>query len=204
MPTRTERFKVPYQNNFKIHVFYAQLTIAYIDFMIFFRITSVGAICEILTDVHESDAHAVGQILDILLEDDCVSVDYETVLREERRTEWNATAVQAGIRQYSYQSCSQFVWYHSSNSRFQPSNWQYLYCGSKVRRWSGEFDPWRSVGVQSSLSATAQAIIIAGASHGNDLGPISDDDSPALAAAKARIQEIIAGWIATAGGNVPL
>lgn len=91
------------------------------NFAIFvLRITSVDAICEILTGEHESDAHAVGEILDILLEDDCVSIDYETVLREERRTEWNATAVEAGIRQYSYQSCSQFVWYHSSNSNFQP------------------------------------------------------------------------------------
>lgn len=84
------------------------------------RFTSVGAICELLTETYESDAHAVGRILDILLEDDCVSVDYETVLREERQTEWNATAVVYGLRQYSYQSCSQFVWYHSSNSRFQP------------------------------------------------------------------------------------
>lgn len=85
-----------------------------------YRLTSVDAICNIITGVHESDAHAIGEILDILLEDECVSVDYETVLREERQTAWNATAVEAGLRQYSYQSCSQFVWYHSSNSRFQP------------------------------------------------------------------------------------
>lgn len=38
----------------------------------------------------------------------------------------------------------------------------------------GQFDPWRSAGVQNDLSATAQAIVIAGASQGNDLGAISE------------------------------
>lgn len=38
----------------------------------------------------------------------------------------------------------------------------------------GEYDPWRSAGVTSDLSSTAQAIVIAGASQGNDLGPISE------------------------------
>lgn len=90
------------------------------DHLIYCRIVHVDGVCEILLGNYESDAHAVGAILDILLEDDCVSVDYGTVLQEERRTEWNATAVQYGLRQYSYQSCSQFVWYHSSNSRNQP------------------------------------------------------------------------------------
>lgn len=91
-----------------------------IAIFVYCRLVNVEGVCEILLGNHESDAHAVGAILDILLEDDCVSVDYETVLREERRIEWNATAVEAGLRQYSYQSCSQFVWYHSSNSRYQP------------------------------------------------------------------------------------
>lgn len=38
----------------------------------------------------------------------------------------------------------------------------------------GQYDPWRSAGVQSDLSASAQAIVIVGASQGNDLGPISE------------------------------
>lgn len=38
----------------------------------------------------------------------------------------------------------------------------------------GQYDPWRSAGVQADLSDTAEAIVIAGASQGNDLGEISE------------------------------
>ncbi len=59
----------------------------------------------------------------------------------------------------------------------------------------GEFDPWRSVGRQTSLNPSSPFILIRGGSQGNDLGPITDEDSDALLAAKRNIMEIITQWV---------
>lgn len=62
----------------------------------------------------------------------------------------------------------------------------------------GELDPWRSIGRQTQLNPSSPAIIIRGGSQGNDLGPITDDDSPQLAEAKRSIMETITRWIQNA------
>lgn len=222
-----------------IQIFFATMSAFYsilAQFDQFEEFPSIAEVCNIITGDHPSDAHAVGAILDLLLEDDCVFIDYEIVLEEERRTEWNATTVEFGIRQWSYQSCSQFVWYHSSNSTFQPfgssfpvdfmyracedvfgpnfdgpnliensARFNTIYGGLNPQVTNtlfvhGQFDPWRSAGVQQDLSETAEAIVIEGGSQGNDLGPSTDADSPALAAAKLRIQATIRGWILRSQG----
>jgi hypothetical protein len=223
-----------------IQIFFATISAFYSLLAEFEELVNIEGVCNIFLDPsHESPAHAIAEIIEILIEDDeqgCVDVSYERVLYEERQTDWNATALSYGIRQWSYQSCSQFVWYHSSTSRFQPFgssfpvefiyracedvfgpsfNEENLHLNSdrfntiygalnpqvtNVLFVHGQYDPWRSSGVQHDLSPTAQAIVIQGASQGNDLGPLTDDDSPALAAAKVRIQETIRGWILEAGG----
>lgn len=64
----------------------------------------------------------------------------------------------------------------------------------------GSLDPWRSLGVQEDLNDDAVALLINDASQGNDLGPISEDDSQELLAVKLRIKYLIRYWIARASG----
>jgi len=214
-----------------IQIFFATLSAFYSLLAQFDELVSIENVCEIFLGEHESDAHAIAELLDILLEDECVDISYERVLFEERQTAWDAPAVSYGLRQWSYQSCTQFVWYHSSNSRFQPfgnrfpAEFVYQACadvfGDNFNQTTlhansgrfntvygglnpsvtntifvhGQYDPWRSVGVTQNLGPSAQAIVIQGASQGNDLGPSTDADSAALTAAKTRIGEIIRGWV---------
>ncbi|XP_037043767.1 putative serine protease K12H4.7 isoform X3 [Bradysia coprophila] len=59
----------------------------------------------------------------------------------------------------------------------------------------GEHDPWSVLGRRTNLTEDAVAIVIEGATMGNDLGPATDADSDALAEAKEQIVEIIRGWL---------
>lgn len=43
-------------------------------------------------------------------------IDYDYIIESERQTEWNATAVETGDRQWSYQMCSTIGWFHTSGA----------------------------------------------------------------------------------------
>lgn len=62
----------------------------------------------------------------------------------------------------------------------------------------GELDPWRSIGRQTTLNPSSPAIVIRGASQANDLGPLSDEDSANVQAAKRQIMETITQWVENA------
>jgi len=62
----------------------------------------------------------------------------------------------------------------------------------------GELDPWRSLGIQNNLNPSSPAIVVRGASQGNDLAPITDDDSPQLVAAKQIVWDTIIQWVRNA------
>lgn len=50
----------------------------------------------------------------------CIDIDYQVAVEAERETNWDSDTVGFGLRQYTYQLCTQLGWYHSSNSNFQP------------------------------------------------------------------------------------
>ncbi|KAG4066772.1 hypothetical protein HA402_012839 [Bradysia odoriphaga] len=52
--------------------------------------------------------------------DECFNIDYEELIESERETEWNATSVVSGGRQWSYQLCGTIGWVPSSGSPDQP------------------------------------------------------------------------------------
>lgn len=63
----------------------------------------------------------------------------------------------------------------------------------------GELDPWRSIGVQTDLNPSTPAIVIRGASQGNDLGPIDEEtDSDEIIEAKRTISAVITEWVENA------
>lgn len=59
----------------------------------------------------------------------------------------------------------------------------------------GMNDPWRTVGIQESLSPLAPALLISGHAQGGDLGAILETDSPQLIAAKNQIKDTLNTWI---------
>lgn len=43
-------------------------------------------------------------------------VDYDYIIEAERETAWDATSVEVGYRQWSYQMCSSIGWFHTSGA----------------------------------------------------------------------------------------
>ncbi|GJQ77977.1 hypothetical protein Trydic_g2338 [Trypoxylus dichotomus] len=67
---------------------------------------------------------------------------------------------------------------------------------TKVVSVHGTVDPWHALGILEDLNPLAPAILINGTSHCADLSSIRDTDPPQLAAAKRRVQELVAEWLA--------
>lgn len=91
------------------------------DYTVFsYREASIRGTCALL----QGPGHPVQNIAAVLSfffnPDECMIVDYEFIVELERQTEWNATAVETGLRQWTYQTCSQIGWFHSSGSNEQP------------------------------------------------------------------------------------
>lgn len=87
---------------------------------IIFSEASIRGTCALL----QGPGHPVQNVAAVLSfffnPDECMIIDYEYTIESERETEWNATAVEVGYRQFSYQLCSQIGWFHSSTSPDQP------------------------------------------------------------------------------------
>ncbi|XP_037043766.1 putative serine protease K12H4.7 isoform X2 [Bradysia coprophila] len=67
----------------------------------------------------ESIAHVILAFIDPAA-GQCFNIDYDDIIENERRTEWDAPAVLSGYRQWTYQLCSQIGWFHTSTSPDQP------------------------------------------------------------------------------------
>ncbi len=65
---------------------------------------------------------------------ECLPNSYDYLVESDRIIDWDHPINEMGFRQFSYQRCTQFGWYHSSDSRFQPfgssfgSHWFYIVC----------------------------------------------------------------------------
>lgn len=74
----------------------------------------------------QSPVHAVLDVLNFLGnifgpdDDFCLPLDYDFVIEEERKTELDSIAAIYGIRQRTYQACTQLGWLHTSDSPNQP------------------------------------------------------------------------------------
>lgn len=59
----------------------------------------------------------------------------------------------------------------------------------------GNVDPWHAIGVLHDINEISPTVVVNGTSHCADLGSISSNDLPELAAAKQRSQDEILRWI---------
>ena len=59
----------------------------------------------------------------------------------------------------------------------------------------GSLDPWHALGITSSVSPSAPAILIEGTAHCANLYPPSQDDPQQLTDARALVGKLIGQWI---------
>lgn len=60
-------------------------------------------------ELAESSVESIAHVLLVLIDPEageCINIDYDDIIENERRTEWDAPAVVAGYRQWTFQLCS--------------------------------------------------------------------------------------------------
>lgn len=82
----------------------------------------IANFCEILSDpVHTSAIAAMGFYFRLLFTgDDCIPASYDLFFPSIASEKWEAEAVRQGIRQWFYQTCSEYGTFISTDSPFQP------------------------------------------------------------------------------------
>lgn len=91
------------------------------NFHSLYRLYEIDQICQLLvSDEATSPAVGVSLILDTLLSDECIVVDYYNVVEYDRQIELDSPSVVSGLRQATYQICIQLGWHHTSTSANQP------------------------------------------------------------------------------------
>lgn len=88
---------------------------------------SVRGVCRVVQNpAVESPVHAIVDVLDFLGNgtgpgsDWCLPLDYDSIVAQERNVNLDSFAAIFGIRQRTYQACTQLGWHHTSDSPNQP------------------------------------------------------------------------------------
>ncbi|KAG4074042.1 hypothetical protein HA402_014247 [Bradysia odoriphaga] len=82
----------------------------------------IQATCDHIID-GQSSINSIAYLLNNFIDIDggqCLEIDYDYIIDQERQVEWDAPAVAVGYRQWTYQLCSQIGWFHTSGSPDQP------------------------------------------------------------------------------------
>uniref|UniRef100_A0A0B7A1H0 Serine protease K12H4.7 n=1 Tax=Arion vulgaris TaxID=1028688 RepID=A0A0B7A1H0_9EUPU len=84
---------------------------------------TIDTLCDIMTDTSLGDpVQRYAEINALLLkvyEQDCQDFKYDKMIDSMRETAWNSSAAEGG-RQWTYQTCTEFAFYQSSDSEQQP------------------------------------------------------------------------------------
>lgn len=77
--------------------------------------------CDILVqNVNSTPSEAIAAVMQNINGGYCLVVDYEAFIRYESQIEANTTFAYSGIRQTTYQLCTQLGWFSTSESPDQP------------------------------------------------------------------------------------
>lgn len=116
-----------FEDDLDIHMFFSLTSEVFSLLAQFDQITNVAGVCELLDNgSHASSAEGIAAVFVYVIDElggedeECIDIDYEAVVEGERQTQWDEPVVAFGLRQYTYQLCTQLGWYHSSTSNFQP------------------------------------------------------------------------------------
>lgn len=88
---------------------------------------SIRGVCQVVQNpAAVSPVHAILNVLQSLGNGTapgsewCLTLDYDNFIEQEREVELDSFAVRYGIRQRTYQQCTQLGWQHTSDSPNQP------------------------------------------------------------------------------------
>jgi len=116
-----------FDDEFDVQLFFSLISEVFSLLAQFDQITNVAGVCTLLAnETHATDAAAIAAVVVYLIDEiggeegQCIDIDYQVAIESERQTAWDYPTNEFGLRQYTYQLCTQLGWYHSSNSRFQP------------------------------------------------------------------------------------
>eukprot|EP00051_Salpingoeca_urceolata_P033431 m.20685 g.20685 ORF g.20685 m.20685 type:complete len:491 (-) comp6230_c0_seq1:49-1521(-) len=154
----------------------------------------------------------------------CFDVSYDNMIAELKNASLDGPASEGG-RQWTYQTCTEFGYYQTSDSKQQVfgtgfpidffvqqcvdiyglpgpnTQWTNENYGGLVERGTdilfvnGDIDPWHALSVLQYLSPTVTSIYIHGTAHCANMYPPSPKDLPGLTAARVKIQETISVWL---------
>lgn len=86
-----------------------------------YSVQSIFGTCRVLERGGQSPAHTIAAVLAILQNStECINFDYDQLIEVDQQVELDAIGVTSGMRQYTYQTCTQLGWHHTSDSRNQP------------------------------------------------------------------------------------
>lgn len=129
------------EDDLDIQIFFSAMSEVFSLLAQFDQIANVAGVCDLIdNEEHESDAAAIAAVIIYLIDElgddeECIDIDYEAAIEAERETDWEDPLPAFGLRQWTYQVCSELGWYHSSNSDFQPygssfpSEFRHTACG---------------------------------------------------------------------------
>lgn len=84
-------------------------------------VQSVAGTCLVLERGIQSPINAIASVFAILQNTtSCIHFDYDLLVEIDQQVELNSIGVASGLRQYSYQTCTQLGWHHTSDSPNQP------------------------------------------------------------------------------------
>jgi len=86
---------------------------------------TIGTLCDIMTEGSEDDLSPmeryakVNELMLKAFDKNCTDFKYSTMVEEMKQVEWNSS-VATGARQWTYQTCTEFGFYQSSDLEDQP------------------------------------------------------------------------------------
>ncbi|KAJ6645999.1 Thymus-specific serine protease [Pseudolycoriella hygida] len=89
------------------------------------RTGDINRVCDILLNsTDETDIEAYGRWFTGHVfgdnDDDCVDFSFDNDVLLHRNTSWDSPAVRSNDRQWFYQTCTEFGWFRTTDSQFQP------------------------------------------------------------------------------------
>jgi len=153
----------------------------------------------------------------------CLPVDYDQMIQQLAN---DSLAAQNGDRQWTYQTCTEFGYFQTTDSPNQPFGnlvpltfWTNMCAdlgwtwnvrinetndnyggnhpgGTKILFVNGSLDPWHALSVTQDLSHSKKALLIEGTAHCANMFPESPTDPPSLIAARHQISKQIGKWLA--------
>jgi serine protease 16 len=203
------------------------------------ELCNVERLCHYMTDEQaKAKTHSSTTELEILakvankqrgLEDDCITVDYQQLLREISEPKVD----EGGMRSWLWQTCTEVGFYQTCSDDTCPyANFYHLVdmdldiclvaynvtnvyenvqatldhyggldisAGSRVLSVNGNVDPWSTLAVKTSPKYSLPAEIVHGASHHFWTHPVKDTDASEIVQVREYIYSVVMDWLGING-----